>query len=213
MASLQINQIMNKTILTIALIGIASICFSQNARFTNALQEGLLEFKMPENFDTVAIEQNPEMNYELALRSKSDSFEIRYAIRPLKKRIAEFEKMASDTSKRKVMMAANAHPNKIYKMVFTTVLINTSIQKNSGAPTMPRFGEFPSAAVKQEFNADWGGTTGYEPRPTFAKNYKNCLTVALHKDDAADIYIFYLFNDRELMKTVLPPVFHTIKFK
>ncbi len=201
-------------ILTAFLFLLSSVTlFGQNTRFAAALEEGLLHFKMPENFDTVAIRNNRDMSYELAIKSKTDSFEIRYAIRPLGKRIENFEKMAADTANgRKVF--ANAHPNKSYQTVFMTVLINTSMQAQaSSAPAIPRFGAFKPEAVKNEFNADWGATSGYAPRPTFDSSYKNCMTVTLHKDNAADVYIFYLYNDKETMMRLMPAAFHAMKFK
>ncbi len=202
---------MNQALTTLIFLLITPMLFGQNHRFNTALEEGLLNFKMPENFDTVLIRSNPDMNYELAIKSKTDSLEIRYAIRPLGKRIESFEKMAADTSNEHKVFA-NAHPNKSYQTVFMTVLINTSLQSGS-TPSIPRFGAFKPDAVKSEFNADWGATSGYAPRITFERTYKNCMTVALHKDNAADVYIFYLFNDKETMMRLMPAAFHAIKFK
>lgn len=204
---------MNHTLTAVLFLLISSTLSGQNIRFNSALEEGLLNFTMPENFDTVAIHHNPDMTYDLAIKSKTDSFEIRYAVRPLRDRIAHFEKMAADTSNGPKVFA-NAHPNKMYQTIFVTVLINTSLQPQGAAtPAIPRFGAFKPEAVKNEFNADWGATSGYVPRTTFDGNYKHCMTVALHKNDAADVYIFYLYNDKETMMRLMPPAFHAIKFK
>ena len=203
---------MLKLLLTTIVLSFSALVFGQSQKFKTLLEEGGLEFTIPEGFDTVATHKNPDMLYELALKSKTDSFEIRYAIRPLKKRIEAFEKMAADTAGGRVVFA-NSHPNKSYKMVFMTVLINTSIQQNGGTPAIPRFGEFKPEAVKNEFNADWGATSGYPPRATFDSTYTNCMAVTLHKDDAADVYIFYLFNNKEILMKVMPAAFHAIKFK
>lgn len=204
---------MHKLILTISFALTTTFIQGQSAKFWSLLEEGGLEFTMPANFDTIATRQNPHMNDELAIQSKTDSFEIRYAIHPLKKRIEAFEKMAADTSSGQVVFAG-AHPNKSYKTVFMTVLINTSLQpQGGGAPAIPKFGDFKPEAVKNEFNADWGATSGYPPRTTFDSTYKNCMTVALHKDNAADVYIFYLFNKKETMMRLLPTVFHAIKYR
>ncbi|WP_162817968.1 hypothetical protein U0035_16895 [Niabella yanshanensis] len=204
---------MGQTLTAILFLLISSVASGQNPRFHSVVEEGLLSFKMPENFDTVPVNPNRDMNYDLAIKSKTDSFEIRYAIRPLRKRIEHFEKMAADTSNgRKVF--AQAHPNKSYQTVFVTVLHNTSLQPQAATtPAIPRFGAFKPEAVKNEFNADWGATSGYAPRTTFDSNYKNCMTVTLHKDDAADVYIFYLFNDKETMMRLMPSTFHAMKFK
>lgn len=204
---------MNHTLTAILLLLISSTVSGQNARFNSALAEGLLYFKMPENFDTVPVYPNPDMTYDLAIKSKTDSFEIRYAIRPLRERIAHFEKMAADTSNGNKVFAS-AHPNKMYQAVFTTVLLNTSSQPRAAVtPAIPRFGAFKPEAVKNEFNADWGATSGYVPRATFDSHYKNCMTVTLHKDDAADVYVFYLYNNKETMMRLMPSTFQAIRFK
>ncbi len=204
---------MNHTLTAILLLLISSTVSGQNARFNSALEEGFLYFKMPENFDTVPVYPNPDMTYDLAIKSKTDSFEIRYAIRPLRERIAHFEKMAADTSNGNKVFA-NAHPNKMYQTVFTTVLFNTSSQPQEAVtPAIPRFGAFKPEAVKNEFNANWGATSGYVPRATFDSHYKNCMTVTLHKDDAADVYVFYLYNNKETMMRLMPSTFQAIRFK
>ncbi|GAB3412967.1 hypothetical protein [Niabella aquatica] len=205
---------MTKLLFTIALSFAITLASGQNQQFKKLLEEGGLEFTMPDGFDTIATRQNPDMNYELVLQSKNDSFEIRYAIRPLKKRVEEFEKMAADSTKTNIS-SAKSHPNKMYKMTLMAVLINTSLQQQgSNTPTIPRLSEFKPEAVKNEFNADWGAMSGYPPRASFDSTYKNCMTVALHRDNASDVYIFYLFNNREtFMRMTTPPVFHAIRYK
>ncbi|MCD2422037.1 hypothetical protein LQ567_04640 [Niabella pedocola] len=177
---------------------------SQNKKFEALLQKGNLTFKMPDNFDTLAVVNNPDMNYELALKSKTKDLEIRYAIRPLKERIEQFEQKQKDTSSK---MFAGAHPNKIYQTVFLTVIMNTS----GNHQQVPGFKSFPPEAVKREFNAGWGATTVYPLKSVFGKGYSNCMLVTLHRDDQADAYIFYLFNNKEDLTTALP-AFHALTF-
>lgn len=177
---------------------------SQNKKFEDLLQKGSLNFKMPDNFDTISAVSNPDMNYELALKSKTKDLEIRYSIRPLKERIEQFEQKQKDTS---VKMFAGAHPNKIYPTVLLTVIMNTS----GNHQQIPGSKSFPPEAVKKEFNADWGATTVYPLKSTFGKGYNNCMLVTLHRNDQADVYIFYLFNNKEDLAIALP-AFHALKF-
>ncbi|WP_018627546.1 hypothetical protein [Niabella aurantiaca] len=177
----------------------------QNKKFEDLLQKGNLIFKIPDNFDTVSIIPNPDMNYELALKSKTKDLEIRYSIRPLKERIEQFEKRKKDTT---IKMSAGAHPNKMYTAAFLAVIMNTS----GNHQKMTGFKNFPPEAVKKEFNANWGATTVYPLKSIFGKGYGNCMTVTLHGDDQADVYIFYLFNNREDVTAVMP-AFHAIRFK
>lgn len=177
----------------------------QNKKFEEALQKGNLDFKMPGNFDTVSIISNPDMNYELALKSKTKDLEIRYSIRPLKERIEQFEKREKDTA---IKMSAGSHPNKMYPAVLLAVIMNTS----GNHQQVPGFKSFPPEAVKKEFNADWGATTVYPLKSVFGKGYSNCMMVALHRDDQADVYIFYLFNNKEDVTAAIP-AFHAIRFK
>ncbi|MGJ7031663.1 hypothetical protein [Niabella hirudinis] len=177
----------------------------QNNKFEDALRKGNLEFKMPDNFDTVPAIANPDMNYELALKSKTKDLEIRYAIRPLKDRIDDFEKRAKDSS---VKTFAGSHPNKMYQATLMAVMMNTSGNRQQ----IPGFKSFSPEAVKQEFNAGWGATTAFPLKSVFGKGYSSCMLVTLHQDNQADVYIFYLFNNREDLTTAIP-AFHAIKFK
>ncbi|SDD86192.1 hypothetical protein [Niabella drilacis] len=177
----------------------------QNKKFEDGLHNGSLDFKMPENFDTLSVTANPDMNYELALKSKTRDLEIRYSIRPLKERIEQFEKRAKDSASG---MPAGAHPNKMYQTVLMAVIMNTS----GNHQQVPGFKSFPPEAVKREFNADWGATTVYPLKSAFGKGYSNCMLVTLHRDNQADVYIFYLFNNKEDLPAAMP-AFHALKFK
>lgn len=176
----------------------------QNKKFEDGLSKGGLHFKMPDNFDTIATVSNPDMNYELALKSKTKDLEIRYAIRPLKERIEQFEKRAKDTS---MKMSGGSHPNKMFQASFMVVIMNTSGTHQQ----LPGYKSFPPEAVKKEFNADWGATTVYPLKSVFGKGYSNCMQVTLHRDNQADVYIFYLFNNKEDLTAALP-AFHAITF-
>ncbi|WP_169817148.1 hypothetical protein [Flavobacterium glycines] len=51
-----------------------------------------------------------------------------------------------------------------------------------------------------------------EPRKEFGQDYKYCMIIAIHKDDAADAYYFYLADDQQTLKEQMQAVFHSLKF-
>jgi len=73
--------------------------------------------------------------------------------------------------------------------------------------------EFPAAAVKNEFGADWGKLVLLRPRATFAKGYQLCLLQILNKGNRF-AYSFVLFNpgNKEVAELV-PKLLQALQFK
>ena len=74
------------------------------------------------------------------------------------------------------------------------------------------FKPFLKSAVQDEFNADWGAITLVELRSEFGKGYRFCMCVALHKDNVADAYYFYLSNQQDSFPANMKPLFHSLRF-
>lgn len=101
----------------------------------------------------------------------------------------------------------NMSPNKLYQGSFVAIAINIA-----GGKMLKGSSKFPPEAIKAEFNADWGAMTMVEAGKEFGQDYKYCMMVAIHKDDVADAYYFYLANDQQTLKELMQPVFHSLKF-
>lgn len=179
--------------------------FSSNKlplNFTDQLERGGLVFQMPENFKEVPIIQNRHMNYEYAIKHKKKNFEVRFAIRPLDHLLEDYNQKEQNKKSGDI----NIHPNQLFKSLMQVTLLNISGQ-------LPEIEEFGKEAVKKEFNADWGAVTFVEVRKEFGQKYKYCMIVALHKENVADAYIFFLSDKSKGFEELMNLAFYSLKFK
>ena len=174
----------------------ASFAIAQDSTFHNKLNRYSLSFKMPTGFKKVPVKENRDVVYDYAVRNETGTFEIRYRVLPI------------DTSTA-VLNETRVNPNRIFSSMLVAMMLNISGGK------MGNHGFFDSSAVKEEFNANSGATGFVEVNSAFGEGYSFCMINVIHRDDIADAYIFYLFNDKsEVVKTLnREDVFHAFKFK
>jgi hypothetical protein len=127
--------------------------------------------------------------------------EIRYTIFPIKQFLKEYEKSLRDPN------VTMIHPNKMYLGIIQANMLNMTAGKTYN------IGPFPKNAVKEEFNADDGGSCFFEFNCEFGKGYKYGHFVYLHKDNIADVIITYMDLDKQKHNELMQPSFHAIKFK
>jgi len=171
--------------------------------FTDLLDRASLTFQKPVGLEETKIIENRQMNYEYAIKYPKKRFEVRYAIRPLDNLIHDYE----EKEKNKNPGDINIHPNKLYSSLLQVTALNIS------GGQLPEIIVFDKEAVKQEFNADWGATTFVEVGKEFGQKYKYCMIVAIHKDNIADAYFFYLADSKDDFDKLMDPAFHSLKFK
>ena len=191
-----------KTILSILLFVVLTSFKSDNSlpeTFNDLLKRSGLVFNSPSDLVPTKLIENRQMNYEYALKYPNKNFEVRYAIRPLDNLLNEYNK--------KTGSAISVNPNKLYGTSLQATVLNIS------GGNLSEIAQFDKNAVKQEFNADWGGTTFLEVGKEFGQNYKYCMVVAIHKDNLADAYIFYLSDTKEGFSELVEPIFHSLKFQ
>ena len=173
------------------------------SEFQKKLLEAKMNFEMPQNFKEVPIIANMQMNYDYAIKHVEKDFEVRFALHPLVDRLKDY----NEKEKNKQPGEINRSPNKLYQGSFVAIAFNIS-----GGKMLKGSSTFPPEAIKAEFNADWGAMTMVEAGKEFGQDYKYCVMVAIHKDDVADAYYFYLANDQQTIKEQMQPVFHSLKF-
>lgn len=171
--------------------------------FSDLLDRANLTFQNPTEFIETYIIDNQQMNYEYAIKHPKNKFEVRYAIRPLDNLLRDYE----EKEKNKKPGDINIHPNKLYSSLLQVTTLNIS------GGQLPEVTVFDKQAVKQEFNADWGATTFVEVGKEFGQDYKYCMIVAIHKDNFADAYFFYLSDTKDGFDELMNPAFHSLKFK
>jgi hypothetical protein len=193
-----------KTTACLLLLALMSFDSSQlPKKFSSLLERAQLTFEAPEGLKPTKIIENRQMNYEYALKYPATDFEVRYAIRPLDNLLKDYEQK----EKNKQPGDINIHPNKLYNSLLQATILNIS------GGQLPEIKVFDKNAVKQEFNADWGALSFVELGKEFGQDYKYCLVVAIHKEDVADAYFFYLSKSRDRFDELMQPAFHSLKFK
>lgn len=193
-------------IIIIILLSIALISFQERKLpkiFARLLDRDELILIKPSGLIEVQPIENEQMNYEYALKYPDKNFEIRYAIRPLDIVMKEYNESMKNKKEGEIIL----HPNKYYSPSMQATVLNIS------GGQLPNISAFDSQAVKNEFNADWGATTFVELGEEFGQSYKYCLVVALHKDDIADAYIFFVSDTKVDFDKNMQIAFHSLKFK
>jgi hypothetical protein len=209
---------MKKLSLLLLIVFTATIANAQSAtdsttqKFLTLLDETGMMFKQPEGIIPIPIVKNMQMHYEFAVKYPDKPLEIRYAVDPLKQRVDEYNEWKKNPKPGETRI----DPNNMAKSMAYVVSLNVgggSMDASIG------FNPFPPDAVKKEFGADWGGTSIIPVKNTsFGTNYKWCLMIALHKNNVADAYVFYLIDTREHLNSLLKDdaamaSFYALKFK
>lgn len=183
---------------------LACLSFSgiTQSQFDSLLLRSHLQFTLPENYTAILPQNNRQMNWEAAFRHPELKFEIRIAVRPMDTAIANYE----ENMKTKEAGDVFIHPNKWYESVLQATILNIS------GGQLPEYAVFDEKDVKDEFNADWGATVMVPAGDEFAFGYAYCLLVTIHKHNTGDAYVFYMFDDPDLIGEELEEVFHLLHF-
>ncbi|MFC7773040.1 hypothetical protein [Flavobacterium sp. GCM10027622] len=185
-----------------ALVSISS--FSQTLTLEEfQKQAGLsgLQFEMPIGYKIKEVKQNRDLRYSFAIINSDATMEVRYSLFPIKEMLIAYEKSKSNTNE--IMI----NPNNLHVGIMNSNGLNMTGGK------MVEIGDFPTQAVKKEFNADYGGSGFFEFNCEFGKGYKYGQFVCLHKENIADVIITFMSNDRNTHSDLMDIPFHALKFK
>ncbi len=176
-----------------------------DSKFKRTLKKNNLELFVPQGFAEISTLPNKEMDYQFALKYGVDTFEIRYTVYPLDKKIKEFKKNLKNPTEKQV------HPNFYWEEMYNEkISILSNISKNE----VPKPRLISDEAAKEEFNADAGAITFFPIATTSINSeYKYCLMMVIHKNFESDVYISYFGNDRDKIETLALKAFHAIRFK
>ncbi len=161
--------------------------------FSKLLTNNSLQYDVPPGFVSTPIISNGDVEYDFAVRSQTKKLEIRYRIWPLKKSI----------------QAPNQDENSIHQAMLLTMALN--ISNGNPGPIQP----YPAESVQTEFGAAAGSTTMITCNSEFGKGFQKCLISVIHKDNFADAYAFFLFDDLRVVTEALTTdkVFHALRFQ
>ena len=162
-------------LLTVALGGASLAAVT----FEDLLEEGSLELVLSDDFMEVPLEPNPVFAYERAVRHRAAALEIRYAVRPIARASVEYEDPHN----------AAPDPNHLYAMMFRTL-----VDELAGGGDSP-LREYPADQARTMFNADWAAASTFDLAPEFSQSFRQGLLLAIHKNNKADAYVVFLFDD------------------
>ncbi len=160
-----------------------------------------LQFNMPSGYKIKEIKDNGDLQYSFAIINSEGTMEVRYSIFPMKEMLNEYEKSKKDPN------VTMVNPNNIHIGIMNANGLNMTGGK------MVDIGDFPSQAVKKEFNADYGGNGFFEFNCEFGKGYKYGQFVCLHKENVADVIITFMSNDKNTHSDLMDIPFHALTFK
>lgn len=170
--------------------------------FSQILKEHSMIFTMPKEFKQIPVKENDDVLYQYAVKSKKNKLEIRYSVFSLKQRVKEYEEWKNSKNRNGVM----TDPNTGYT-IFTRAVVENIAGSENFKETL-----FNQKNVKDEFNADWGGTYLVESKSGYGEGFKYALITALHKDNVADAYIVYLFDDFRTVQSEIMKEFYSMRF-
>jgi hypothetical protein len=170
--------------------------------FQSTLTESKMKFAQPADFDPVPVKANRHVLYQYALKHRVKKLEIRYSIWPLGKRLAEFRKTPKEPGT--VMLDPNSAYQTFSMALAMNIASNGRLLSNA---------EFRPEDAAREFGAGWGGSTFVECPSGFGEGYRYAMILALHKDDAADAYIIYLFDDAKEVQQEMMAVFYCLQYQ
>jgi len=177
-----------------------------NNPFFAFLKQTGLKFVKPLNAVETKVIQNDELAYQYAIIDTVSKIEIRYLIYPLQEMEKAYNAPHPDTGIGRIDPDF-LHTNFLY--INTYKILGREL--NVSEP-MPDIREISHATVDKQYNADWGAEVSVEPCDEFAQKYKYCTLFAIHKDNVADAFIIFLYNNKDTFDEWVQPDLHTLVF-
>ena len=164
--------------------------------FEELMAESGMQLKTPKGFHDVVLHANPLFMYDKAVSNEDSTLEIRYAVRPLGRIQIDYEDPHSSAP----------DPNHMFPVMFQSMV--TLLSDGRHSPTR----EYPRTQATEKFNADWAAAAVFDISERFETNHKMALVIALHKNQLADAYAVFLFDDYEQAKPLLDQTLEALRF-
>ncbi len=152
--------------------------------------------EMP-GFNEISPAKDDVLSYEYALRHENELMEIRYSIRPIKRIKIDYEDPHNNAPE----------PNHLFNMMFETI-----VEQLSDGGHSPRR-EYPTEQSQQRFNAGWAAAAVFDVNESYSTDYRQALMLTLHKNNHADAYIVFLYNDYAKVKELINDSMSALRFK
>lgn len=167
------------------------------AVFRDQLAQNAIAYKAPDGFRLVAAKANDRVTYDLALATDQPNLEIRF-------QIVSLNRLPLPDGFTPI---AQVDMNALHDVHTLALIRNIASQIVSGPNALP------AASVGPEFGADRGTVTRLVlAQSAFGEGFVECLLLALHKENVADVYVFFLFDDFERAADRIQAAFYTLTF-
>lgn len=204
-----------KRFLTITFILAAALSANAQTKLPEAFQKKLeqckLVYAMPPNVEEVPVVKNELVKYDYAVKLKDKNVEIRYSIWPLSD---EMYKTYENRTKKEGDSVLNP------EIFFNTVssYMFSQISQGKLSPDAVKLQKLSPVGAKKDFGADASAMFIGPVGEKFSKDHNFGLFMVFHKGHAADIYVLYLFENKEAMFklqqeiTSDPSIFNAMRF-
>ncbi len=193
-----------KTSRCLFLTGLLAVCISAVAAtetvsrqlFDQLLAESGLRVDSRQAFTDVPIQQNPILSYEHAMRHESGALELRFIVRPLGRIEIEYNDPHN----------AAPEPNHLFPLLFESLTQHLATNNDTSSNTLSE------VEAKDKFNAQWAAVAAFDIDPQFSSEYKSAILLGMHRNDQADAYTLFLYNDPETAKPLISTTLGIMSF-
>ena len=184
------------TMLAILAQPTAAIDDNTRQAFDRLLLESGLQIESRRNFIDIPIQTNPVLPYEHAMRHSSGALELRFIVRPLSRITIDYTDPHN----------AAPEPNHLFPLLFESMINRLSVGSDTPSSTLPE------AEAQSSFNAHWAAASVFDVDPKFASGYRNALLIGMHKNQMADAYTLFLFNDHDRARSLINDTISIMSF-
>ncbi len=186
------------------LLALVAVCVSAAAAtetvskqaFERLLEESGLRVEARQAFADIPIQRNPVLAYEHAMRHESGALELRFIVRPLGRIEIEYNDPHN----------AAPEPNHLFPLLFESLTQHLAANNDTSSSTLSEI------EAREKFNAQWAAVAAFDVDPEFSSEYKNAILLAMHKNDLADAYTLFLYNDPEKAKPLISETLGIMSF-
>lgn len=169
---------------------------SAQQAFDQLLVESGLRMETPQHYTDIPVQTNPVLPYERAIKHESGALEVRFIIRPLSRIMIDYTDPHN----------AAPEPNHLFPLLFES--ITTQLSAGGDMPSST----FSASDAQSNFNAQWAAASVFDVVPEFSADYRSALLIGMHRNQMADAYTLFLYNDHEQAKVLINAALSTLAF-
>ncbi len=165
--------------------------------FQELLKEGGLSFTPAAGFRPLPVAPDYVLPYEARYVTADGGLEVRYAIRPLRRVEIDYRDPHN----------AAPSPNDLFNMLFRA--LGETLAKDHEMLSRT----YPPSKARRDYNAGWAAAGVFDISPDVSSRYHQGMLFAIHQNDKADAYLFFLTNDLNAEKARIQRARTSLRFQ